>query len=174
MNKSDALSWQNQAIQEAILQSNLLDYKPFSYLEFLCQPTFTNDFLLQLVWQPKSVYWYRSTWLKAQDQEMLDTWLTYLQEDEEILPLDLTFLRENGEINPLITKDLVQEINNLSITPVLFDDNLWGRDGEEIMLKIGSEKSYSVFHWHTCATPSNWDALDKLAKTILLLNQELK
>jgi hypothetical protein len=174
MNKTTALKWQNQAIQDAILKSNWLDYSQYSYVEFLCQPTFANDFLLQLVWQPQKILWYRSTWVAEQDQEMLDTWLSYLQEDEEVLPLDLTFLHEKGEVNSLIIKDLVKEINNLSIKPVLFDDERWGRDGEEITLKIGSGKSLAVFHWYTCATPAQWAELDKLAKTLLQLNKELK
>lgn len=162
----------NQAIQEAFWQGNVIDYLHCSYMELLYQPTFTDSFLLQLAWEKDTLHWYRTTWLRERDREMLDTWLAYLKENEEVLPLELTFLKESGKENALIANDLITEINRLAVKPVFFDDGNWGRDGEEIILKIGTPKSDITYHWHTCATPETWESLNKLVEVLLLTNEK--
>lgn len=165
----------NQAVQTALLRSNPLIYGPLPYLELLYQPTFTDSFLLQLAWEADTIRWHRTTWQEQRDRVTLDLWLAYLEQNEEMLPLELTYGRESGSNDSLSSKLLAAEIKALAVLPLIpwAETPVWGRDGEEIFLKIGAGNFDVTFHWFSCAVPTTWVPLEKLVEKILLINRQL-
>jgi hypothetical protein len=173
--KMNSVQRLNQAIQTALLRSNPFLYGQLPYLELLYQPTFTDSFLLQLIWEADAIRWHRTTWQKQQDRATLDLWLAYLEQNGEILPLELTYGRESGSHEGLPIKLLAAKIKALAVVPTIpwAETPAWGRDGEEIVLKIGNENFDATFHWFSCAAPTAWTPLEELVKKILFINGKL-
>lgn len=161
----------NEIVSELLLQSNPLDYENQPYIELLCKPTFSNDFFLQITWSKDIIHWYRSTWLKDKDRQTTAHWFDESQSDN--WQLSLSILQEKGSHNHLIIKDLLTKINKLAIPP-FFENNLQGRDGEEIQLTIGGNDTELNFAWRTASTPETWTPLDEVLEEILKINQTLQ
>jgi len=161
----------HQTVRHALLNSNPVDYNGRPFIEMLCEEPFTDDFLLQMTWTSQTMSWYRTTWIKDQDRVIIDAWFEYLKEDD-VLPIDLSLRKERGSENPKMIEPLVEEIRRLSI-PLVFQNDLEGRDGNGITLKIGTDDSFVCLSWQSRKTPKEWGDWDKIFEKILLINAKL-
>jgi hypothetical protein len=161
----------NALISELLYRSSPIDYGCQAYIELLYKATFGDDFLLQLSWENNVIHWYRTTWLKEKDRELVALWFDYAEKGET-LPLDLSLKKEIGQAKTLIIKDLIEKIKSLSLKPMPTNEQK-GRDGEEIILTIGAEGISSTFAWCTASTPIEWHQLAEALEFILRINKLL-
>ena len=158
----------NESIKKALSESNYVDYEGKSYITFLYSTVFQNDFFLQITWKNDTIYWYRTTWLKEKDNIALAG--TFSGDfDENDLKISLTLEKEQGTTAFTNIKGILEKIANLTIKPIFQNDN-YGKDGQDITLTIGSEYATTAFSWQNCGTPKEWNSLDNLVVDILKLN----
>lgn len=161
----------NQLTQDLLRQSNELDNNVGFFIELYCNQVFGNDFFLQICPLGANFKWHRSTWLKEKDSTIVNQWFDS-SFDEEDFNLGLSILKESGEGAMTLLKNVQKKINNLTIKPILFNDD-GGRDGLGIVLTIGNETERTTFAWETRCTPKEWSSLDELLDELLMLNKQL-
>ena len=158
----------NESIKKALSGSNYVDYDGKSYITVLYSTVFKNVFFLQITWKNDTIYWHRTTWLKEKDRIALAD-IFCGKFDENDLKISLTLEKEQGKSVLNDIKGILEKIANLSIKPVFQNEN-YGKDGQEITLTIGSEYATTTFLWQNCGTPKEWNRLDYLVADILKLN----
>lgn len=137
-------------------------------------PTFTEYYFLQLFWQGRQLRWVRNTWNRTADATLLSLWSEARAAGETLGELQLTLHREAG-IQPIeIAAEFFTLLRTarISVGPQLNSDP-WGRDGDEIILRLGVQEAKSTFHWYTAHTPVDWTQLDTLAESLMRLNTRL-
>lgn len=164
-----------RAVREALLDSNPTEYRQLEYVEFLCLPAFESQYLLQLFWNKDQVRWVRNTWNRAADQELLQLWLDVKLEGGATGKLQLTIDKETGIAAFQQASEVLGMLHALRL-PIAprFNPEPWGRDGEEIILRLGADSSAVTFHWFTMHPPQRWSELNQLAEALMQLNARLK
>lgn len=165
---SNKFSTLNESIKNILSRSNYVDYDGKSYITFLYRTVFQNDFFLQITWENNVIYWYRTTWLKEKDRRGLAN-IFCGKFDEKDLKISLTLEKEQGKTVLDNMRGILEKITNLTIKPVFQNEN-YGKDGQDITLTIGSEYATTAFSWQNCDTPKEWNSLDNLIADILKLN----
>lgn len=163
-----------EKIKDHIWNSNPLDYHEFTFIEFLCLPSFSDYFLLQLYWNQKDLHWVRSYWKRENDKGFLEFWLEYACENNEILPLELSMTKEEGKVPAIEINEILHSLNKIQTQSFFLpSDSEKGRCGEDRRLKIGRIGSSITLDWLSSSTPIEWKDLDELTEKIHLLNKKL-
>lgn len=140
-----------------------------SNIQLIIEPSFENHILLQLTWDNKDVYWYRTTWQKMADTKKFNDPIEKLKFiGKEAHP---TISCENGTIELERIQKIIDQIEMISVKPQI---KKWGGiilDGCFFTLIIGVENTQTIFKWHNL--PDEWKDLEKLVNMLTELNRKL-
>lgn len=160
----------NNLLCNLLQQSNPVDYKGKPFIELTCRAVFTDDFFLKLTWSGERLEWYRTTWLRKEDNKLVNNFFDNF--DEECQSLTLNFLKEEGIAPANLLDVILKKINTITIKPILFNEKD-GRDGEGITLKMGRDDFFVTVLWETRNTATEWAVLDELLELLHELNKNL-
>ena len=143
-------------------------------IKFLCIPSFTDYYLLQLDYNDLDFYWHRTTWKRDSDKKFLYYWMEFALEENQILPLELSCIDQEGKASIIQIQDLLNQLETFRIKPYLNSKNiLVGRDGELIRLELLNQNTKFQVEWITSSTPNEWEELDTLTDLFYKINSSL-
>jgi len=136
------------------------------YIQILFEPSFDDHSLLHLSWDPTTVTWQRTTWLRSVDAAKFDPIenLKYIG-----VQLHPTLSHEQGETDISKISPLLDLVRSLSIPPLIDKSGGIILDGCHYTLTIGVDEFQTTYKWHRL--PDEWTRLQQVAGMLEDLNE---